>query len=245
MTRSALPDAEASRRRFARRQWRRRWLTWKYVVGALLAAAGVALTIWALWFSSWLSVHGVEVRGTDVLDAADVTEAANVPDGQALVSLDLGAVEARVEALAPVLDAQVTRRWPDRVLVEVVEREAIAVVEVGGRVRGMDAAGVLFRDYPTVPDDLPRVEAVAGADAEALRESAAVVAALPDDVAATVDHVEVESVDRISFVLRDGRQVFWGSAEETERKAEVLPALLRQEGTVFDVSVPARPTVRP
>nr|WP_243732049.1 FtsQ-type POTRA domain-containing protein [Nocardioides ochotonae] len=198
-----------------------------------------------MWFSSWLSVEGVEVRGTSVLDAAEVTEAAQVPDGQALVSVDLAGVEARVEALAPVLDAQVTRQWPDRVLVEVEERTAIAVVELAGRVRGMDADGVLFRDYPKVPGDLPRVLAASGIDSEALRESAAVVAALPDDLAATVDHVEVESIDRISFVLRDEREVLWGSAEETELKAQVLPALLRQEGSVFDISVPARPTVRP
>jgi len=245
VARKVLPDAEVSRRRFARRQWRRRWLTWKYGVGAFLVLLVAGVTVWALWFSSWLSVEGVEVRGTSVLDAAEVTEAAQVPDGQALVAVDLAGVEARVEALAPVLDAQVTRQWPDRVLVEVEERTAIAVVELAGRVRGMDADGVLFRDYPKVPGDLPRVLAASGIDSEALRESAAVVAALPDDLAATVDHVEVESIDRISFVLRDEREVLWGSAEETELKAQVLPALLRQEGRVFDISVPARPTVQP
>lgn len=245
MTRTALPDAEASRRRFVRRQWRRRWLAWKYVVAALVVLVALVGTAWALWFSSWLSVQGIEVRGTSVLDAAAVTEAARVPDGQALVSVDLAGVEARVEALAPVLDAAVTREWPDRVLIEVEERTAIAVVELAGQVRGMDADGVLFRDYPKMPDDLPRVQAASGIDAEALRESAAVVAALPGDVAATIDHVEVESVDTISFVLRDGREVVWGSAEDTRLKAEVLPALLEQEGSVFDVSVPARPTVRP
>ncbi|MQW76463.1 FtsQ-type POTRA domain-containing protein [Nocardioides sp. dk4132] len=245
MARSALPDAEASRRRFARRQWRRRWLTWKYGVAAFLVLLVAGATVWALWFSSWLSVEGVEVRGTSVLDAAAVTEAAQVPDGRALVSVDLAGVEARVEALAPVLDAEVTRQWPDRVLVEIEERTAIAVVELSGRVRGMDADGVLFRDYPKMPDDLPRVQAASGIDSEALRESAAVIAALPGDLAATVDHVEVESIDRISFVLRDDREVLWGSAEETELKAEVLPGLLRQEGSVFDVSVPARPTIQP
>nr|WP_216653488.1 FtsQ-type POTRA domain-containing protein [Nocardioides sp. zg-DK7169] len=220
-------------------------MAWKRIAPAVAALAAVVGVVWALWFSSWLSVGGVEVRGTSVLDAAAVTQAARVPDGQALVSVDLAAVEARVEALAPVLDAEVTRQWPDRVLVEVEERTAIAVVELSGRVRGMDAEGVLFRDYPKLPGDLPRVQAASGIDAEALRESAAVVAALPEDLAATVDHVEVESIDRISFVLRDEREIVWGSAEETELKAQVLPALLDQEGSVFDVSVPARPTVRP
>ena len=70
------------------------------------------------------------------------------------------------------------------------------------------------------------------------------VAALPRDLAQRVDHVEVETVDQIMLVLRDGRQVLWGSAEESDQKAEVLMVLLGEQGTVFDVSVPGSPTSR-
>ena len=71
-------------------------------------------------------------------------------------------------------------------------------------------------------------------------------ATLPDDLAATVDHVEVETIDRITLMLRDGRQVLWGSAEESELKAQVLQGLLRKvRAPSYDVSVPGNPVYGP
>ena len=69
---------------------------------------------------------------------------------------------------------------------------------------------------------------------------------LPSDLAARVDHVEVQTIDQITLVLRDGRQVLWGSAEQSELKARVLPELLAaQRAQVYDVSVPESPITRP
>lgn len=240
----AARAAERSRRKFARRQWRRRWLAWRRVLAALVVLAVAGGGVYLLWFSETLSVEGVEVRGTAELPVEEVRSAAAVPLGGPLVSVDLDRVEARVEAIADVRSAEVSRQWPDRLLVEVVEREPIAVVELGGQLRAMDAEGVVFRRYRQAPSDLPRVQALTGIDADALRESARVISALPADLTAEVHHVEVESVDRISLVLRDRRVVHWGSAEESEQKAEVLGALLQQQAKEYDVSVPGRPTTR-
>src|SRR3712207_9449958 len=65
-----------------------------------------------------------------------------------------------------------SRQWPNAVLVSVEERVAIAVVDIGGRLRGMDAEGVVFRDYRRAPPGLPRVETSIGTTADALREAA-------------------------------------------------------------------------
>ena len=103
----------------------------------------------------------------------------------------------------------------------------------------------MFRDFQTAPPDLPRVLTSSGASSEALREAAAVVSALPEDLGPRVDHVSVASVDQIELVLRDGRTVVWGSAEESAQKAEVLAVLLEQQAGTYDVSVPGNPTTRP
>ncbi|WP_244246919.1 cell division protein FtsQ/DivIB [Nocardioides euryhalodurans] len=242
-----VPDAATlrSRRAFARRQWARRWLTWKYVLAGLLLVALVAGGAWLLWFSSVLAVKQVEVSGAGTLGADQVRAVAAVPEGEALASVDLTAVQARVQALADVRSAQVTRHWPDTVTIDVVERTPVAVVEIGGRLRGLDVEGVVFRDYRTAPDGLPRVETPADTGRDALQEAAGVISALPGDIADKVDHVEVATVDQISLELRDGRTVIWGSADESDLKAEVLDALLPQEGSTYDVSVPGQPAVRP
>lgn len=240
------PDtAERTRRRFQRRRWRRRWLAWRHVAAALLVVGVVAGGVYAVYFSTWLSVTGVDVSGTDTLSQDEVRRAADVPEGDPLATVDLDAIRARVEALAPVRSADVSRQWPDQVLVRVVEREAVAVVEVGGGLRGLDESGVLFREYRARPDDLPLVRPGPDADGETLREAATVVGSLPDDLVQRVTRLEVETVDEIRLVLRDQRVVLWGSSEESDLKADVLADLLLQPGRTFDVSVPSRPTTSP
>jgi cell division protein FtsQ len=128
------------------------------------------------------------------------------------------------------------------VLIAVEERTPIAVVDIGGRIRGMDDEGVVFRDYPRVPRTLPLVRTTGRTGGEALSEAAQVVSSLPADVSRRVRYLAVVTVDQITLVLRDGRQVVWGSAEESSAKAEVLVALLAEPATVYDVSVPGQPT---
>lgn len=241
----APASVQRSRRAFARRQWARRWLAWKYVVAALLLVALVAGGLWLVLFSQVLAVKQVEVVGTDQIPAETVRGAAGDVVGEQLARLDLAGLEKRVESLAEVRDAEVTRRWPDTIRIEVDERVAIAVVEIGESLRGLDAEGAVFDHYRRPPDGLPRVETALDAGRDALREAAAVVASLPADLARKVDHVEVATVDQISLVLRDDRTVLWGSADESDLKAEVLGPLLSRPGQTYDVSVPGQSTVRP
>ncbi len=127
-------------------------------------------------------------------------------------------------------DASVTRQWPHEVRIEVEERTAVAVIQMGDQLRSLDGDGVIFGSLRRAPDDLPRVQSAGGTSSDALREAATVASALEPAFLATVDHLEVETVDRITLALRDGRLVRWGSAEESDRKAEVLSALLSQAG---------------
>ena len=84
-----------------------------------------------------------------------------------------------------------------------------------------------------------------GADAAALQEAARVVGALPPAVLARVDHVSVATIDQIWLVMRSGRLVKWGDAEQSAKKAEVLAVLMRHSSSMIDVRVPGRPTTRP
>ena len=185
-------------------------------------------------------------RGVSGARAADVRRAAAVADGQPLARVDLDAVRHRVEALAAVESADVTREWPHQVRIDVTERTVVAVVEIAGRIRGMDASGVLFRDYATAPPGLPRVRVSTDTREDALAEAARVVGALPASISGIVDHVEVQTVGQISLVLRAGREVTWGRADQSDLKAEVLTGLLSdvKDAHAYDVSVPEQPTTR-
>lgn len=236
------PDpATASRRRFARRQWLRRWLVWRYVIASVLLVALVISGIWLIFISSFLTVQQVQVQGASQLSRQQILAAAEVPDGAHLVELDLGAIRARVGALAPVRRVDVSRDWPHGVLIKVTERTPVAVVEVGGRFHAMDAEGVLFRDYPRPPAGMPRVVSAEGTSSAAFAEAARVIAALPTGLAGRVDHVAVAGVDQVSLAMRGGAVVIWGSDAQSDLKAQVLEKLLARPGHTYDVSVPGQP----
>jgi cell division protein FtsQ len=238
-------DTRRSRRRFARRQWRRRWLAWRYLLVLVLVLAAIGGGVYAVWFSSWLAVQDIEVSGAQTVGAADIRARSGIDEGEPLVRVDLAGAERRIGALAVVRSVSVTRQWPHRIVISIQEREAIAVVDIGGQLRGMDADGVVFRDYAKAPPGLPRVETSIGTTSAALREAAKVVSALPTDLTLLVDHVQVTTVDQISLVLKDGRTVVWGSSAESDTKATVIASLLATvDAQLYDVSVPAKPTTK-
>ena len=110
---------------------------------------------------------------------------------------------------------------------------------------GSDPGSDPSSDPSSDPGSDPSSDPSGDPDAErgdALREVALVVTALPASITARVGHVEVDSLDSIALVLRDGTLVRWGSAAESDLKAEVLQALMQVPAGTYDVSVPALPT---
>lgn len=225
-----------ARRRAASRRWRTRALVAVVVVGAL------AITGWFLASSSLFSLHYVTVEGTSRLTPAQVLNAAGVRAGTSLVRLDIGAVAQRVERLAPVADARVSRKWPHGLVIHVVERRAAAVVVSGGRVELLDASGVAFASASAAPHDLVTVEVagpVPGPGEVAARAAMRVLADLPKAVRAHATRVTARSVNAVTVHLADGRTVIWGSAEDAATKAAVLRTLMRRSAQVYDVSTPS------
>jgi cell division protein FtsQ len=217
------------------------------VLAVLLVVGGVGFAIYGVYFSPWLRVEGAEVVGTSQLTEEEVLAAAEVPTGGALVRVDLAAIEARVGSLETVKSVDVSRQWPHEVRIEITERTPIAVIENGDSFMQLDAEGWTFgAPLAKAPAGLPRVKFGPGADDAAQKEAAAVVAALDEAVTARVDHVLVDTVDQILLVLRDGREVRWGSAEQSDQKARVLLQLLeaRPDVQTYDVSVPGLPTTK-
>jgi cell division protein FtsQ len=233
--------ATRSRRRFARRQWLRRWLVWRYVIGSVLLVVLSIAGVWLVFVSSTLTVQHVDVRGESLLSQEQVLAAAQVPAGAHLVQLGLGDIRTRVAGLAPVRSVDVSRDWPDGILIKVTERRPVAVVEIGGHYQAMDAEGVLFRTYPRPPAGMPRVVSTSTVSSEALAEAARVIASLPSGLAARVDHVGVRGLDQVSLVMRGGATVIWGSDAQSALKAEVLVKLLAHPARTYDVSVPGQP----
>ena len=217
----------------------------RLILAALALVVVAAVLTWLVAFSSVLGVRTVTVHGTQTLSSAQVRQAAAIANGTPLVRLDKAAVLHRVEALPDVASASVTTSFPSTVVITVTERLAVGYVRSGGDVRLVDRTGDQYRSVPSAPKQLPRFVVSAGPGARATGAAVATVAAaLPAQVRGDVDSIQALDPDAITLLMSDGRVVRWGSADRSTDKARILPALLRRDGTQFDVTDPALPFSR-
>ncbi|MCG6566183.1 cell division protein FtsQ/DivIB [Tessaracoccus sp. ZS01] len=221
---------------------RRRWWFRGGLAGAL---ALVGLGVWLAFFSTVFAAQQVSVTGVSLLTTDQVVTAAEVSMGEPLLTQDLGAVTQRVNDLPAVRSAEVSRQLPDTVVIEVTERTAAFLRERDGQYDWIDEEGVAFhRTASPGPQDLPATVAVVEDQQRLLADVATVANHIPADVRPAVVSISAEAVDRISLALEGGRTVVWGSADESELKADVVSALLSVEATVYDVSAPGHPTTK-
>ena len=91
--------SERSRKRFARRQWARRWLAWRHLVAAFLVLVLVVGSAWLVLFSPVLAVDGVETDMAPAsLLAAEVVERAAAQPASVVVVVTVapgGVAQAR------------------------------------------------------------------------------------------------------------------------------------------------------
>ncbi|MCX4761316.1 FtsQ-type POTRA domain-containing protein [Streptomyces sp. NBC_01275] len=218
----------------------------------LLGAGGV----WTLYGSQWLRVERVSVSGTSVLTPQQVREAADVPVGSPLVSVDTRAIETRLRRELPRIDdVDVVRSWPHGIGLKVTERKPVLLVQNGSNFVEVDDEGVRFATVSEAPKGAPLLKMAvssSGSGAASLRrfgqdrlvrEAVRAVGDLPAAVAKETQALKVRSYDDISLELGGGRTVAWGSAEKGAAKARTLTALMKASPAArhFDVSVPTAP----
>jgi cell division septal protein FtsQ len=121
---------------------------WKAAFFVLALAAIVGGVAWALLGSRLLVVRSVQVTGTgngSEVSRAQVLGAAQIPHGLPLIRVNTSAAARRVGQLHDVQSAQVSRGWPDAIVISVRLRTPVFAVAVPGGYEVVDAFGVDMR----------------------------------------------------------------------------------------------------
>lgn len=234
----------------ARRQRQRR------LVRALFALLGLGVIVVLAWLVGWSSVFSVKsvtVEGVPSSLSDGVLSLADAPLGAPLARVDTGAMAERVAELPEAASVDVHRSWPTTLTIEVTPREPVAAVSADGSWWSVDDTGALFGASDSRPDGLPVLTAPGGDDAsdvdEAVRAAGVtVLTGLPPSLYELVDTVEARSEADIRLGLTDGATVRWGTADDLDRKAEVLLALIagqEEPPSAYDVTAPDHPAVDP
>jgi len=147
---------------------RQRWVAVRRAEGrrrlrillVVLAVVLVGTAAWVALASPLLDVDRIVVRGTVHATPEQVTSAAQIARGDAMIWVDDGAAASRVEALPWVRSAQVERDWPGTVRITVTERTAAAWVQSGTGPAIVDGTGRVLDRIADAPADLPEIAGV-------------------------------------------------------------------------------------
>jgi cell division protein FtsQ len=237
------PRIRARRIAVVREAGRRRLRRILVVLAVLLVLAAAALVVW----SPLLDVDRVVVIGAGER-AAQVRAAAGVDRGGALLLVDTSAVEDRVESLAWVGGARVSRELPGTLRIEIHLRPPVAFVpRDDGSVALVDETGVVTGLAAGPPAGLPALvtevppprPGASIAPATAARVASAVTA-----LAGRVARVSVEH-HQAALLLADGVEVRLGDLSHLAEKARSAAAVLGSPGVrgikYVDVRAPSAP----
>jgi cell division protein FtsQ len=210
---------------------------------ALLVMVGGFVLLYGFLFSGDFLVASVVVKGTDIGDPAQVVTTADAI-GEPIFTIDASESAERVAALPYVESVTVRTRYPDEVVISVVERTPAVLWQVGSRAFLVDAHGNVLAEQ--VRDGLPLVIAeeeppVVGDTIDA--ERVAAIIAVRETLADRLEDLRWVPDDGLVARLTDKRIIILGSADRLPLKLAVYGevARLTEPWSLLDLREPDRP----
>jgi cell division protein FtsQ len=210
---------------------------------ALLVMVGGFVLLYGFLFSGDFLVASVVVKGTDIGDPAQVVTTADAI-GEPIFTIDASESAERVAALPYVESVTVRTRYPDEVVISVVERTPVVLWQVGSRAFLVDAHGNVLAEQ--VRDGLPLVIAeeeppVVGDTIDA--ERVAAIIAVRETLADRLEDLRWVPDDGLVARLTDKRIIILGSADRLPLKLAVYGevARLTEPWSLLDLREPDRP----
>ena len=209
------------------------WFVW---LGLIFSAVGW----WLLYQSKYFLVESVTVVGNSRLSTEQVTSTAAVPIGNALMSVNTGAITEQLTSLPEIKIATVERGWPHSVLITVSERTPIAVAQTATGFNLIDDEGKNAGAVGKRPAGLLVI--AADPDSPAMKSAIAILAAVPANW--KLSSLSAATQDSVIGVLGNGASITFGSGDRAKDKVDVASALMDKGYKIINVSAPDAPTVR-
>ena len=214
---------------------------WRAAFFALAAIGVVGAAVWVLYGSPLLAVRSVTVSGTRLVPRSEILAVSGVVPGTPLIRVNTARAAARIEQITQVRSVQVTRSWPNRLVIVVRERTPVLVLPAyGGGYDLADAHGVVLRRVARRPKGLPFYPTVAPEGAlrgnPDLTAATAVLGELPAQLRHSVVSVTAPHPDQVTLRLAGGVTVLWGDTGRAGIKARELAILMRKHVRYYDVS---------
>jgi cell division protein FtsQ len=201
-------------------------------------------------FTPLLAIEKIEVTGVTRLKEKSIVNALTSQLGKPLPTISSSDIASALEAFPLIESYSIISLPPHTLKIQIIERQPIGVIQVGGARYLYDPAGVRI-GISNGSENLP-VIAINGAPENSAQFKSAieVLLALPSDLLERVAEINAKSKDDVSLRLRGyaGQRILWGDGSDSILKSRVLEALIvnqkKTDSVTFDVSSPNAPVVR-
>ena len=156
---------------------RKIWLRAAAWFFGLLTLAGLCLGLVVLYHQLLTSnlfcikdINNIEIEGAKRLSRSLVLEQAKVGPGASLLAIRPGQVERALMAHPWIAKAEVSRKWPHSLHLQIQERDPVALVQFGEDLLYMDRQGMIFK--PLSPGDPHNFPVITGLTPEQFRHPA-------------------------------------------------------------------------
>jgi cell division protein FtsQ len=207
----------------------------------LLSAAITSTVLYIGYYSNLLIIKKIEVRGVNQVPVQVITDTAQISLNTQLLRVPTSIVVERLTTISQIGRAEVRRGWPSTLVIEVTERIPLALTDTPAGRFLVDASGIA---YLPAPGDA-NFPLISGPDDASRSVSILAWQSFPDWLKAEVVITNTDNPNSIWFTLTSGRKVIWGDLTKAEEKSAVLKVLRRMAGSIYDVSTPEVPVVKP
>lgn len=223
----------------------------KIIFGISGASFGsLLLLVLATIFTPLLAVEKIEVSGLTRLKEKSIVNALTSQLGKPLPTVNSSEIASALKAFPLIESFSIISLPPHTLNIQIIERQPIGLIMVGGAKYLYDPAGVRI-GIANGSENLPEI-AINGAPENSAQFKAAieVLLALPADLLQRVAEINAKSKDDVSLRLRGyaGQKILWGDGSDSVLKSRVLDALIinqkKTDRVTFDVSSPNAPVVR-
>ena len=227
------------------------------ILGTILIIS-MGLLLWVYTGTGVLNIKHVEVKGNEVLDADYLRSLSGITSHTHLIKMDVKKVEKALLSEPYIADVDITRHYPNTVILQITERQPTGVILQNGKYNLVDQEGMILESTDTLPAGLAEIKdlelplLIPGVEIDDMGFATitSLLGSLPTalrEMTTAVGKREGEGL----YLEGGGTVVIYGEATDLSRKNAIalmaLSTLVQRYGAVdyIDVSFPDHPVIKP
>lgn len=234
---------------------RKRKLKKKRVAVLIVMLLFVALCVIAMT-APLFNINYINITPCEHLTDEEILVSASIPKGENIFRTNLKKAKNKIAQIPYVDKVEVTRKFPDKVIIKIVESIISGYVPSGDKFMGIDKGGKVV-EITNEPEEKIRLEGFKVIDAEPgkkikfEKENDDILFVILEkfdsyDITSLISTANASNIINITFTTKEGLKVILGSEDEMDYKIKLFKNI-REQGYItgiFDVSNPSMPTYR-